>query len=145
VGRVFRVETGARLRQRRMREIASVIRHGAAGGAAGDARDVVAFIGFALREIVESVDQTAAAWEKRGYWVKADRFRSDWRWASGALSTAHGLLSSADIGFEVAPLLGDLMEPLQSVQPYKRAASQPQWRGSWHRWRRAEEDQSTIG
>jgi hypothetical protein len=22
------------------------------------------------------------AWEKRGYWVKADRFRMDWAWSS---------------------------------------------------------------
>ena len=27
------------------------------------------------------IDSSVAAWEKRGYWVKADRFRMEWAWA----------------------------------------------------------------
>jgi len=49
------------------------------------ARDLAAFIALALLEIAETVDQSVGAWEKRGYWVKAERFRMDWDW-SGRLS-----------------------------------------------------------
>ena len=45
-------------------------------------RDMAAFIGLALLEISETIDGTVAAWEKRNYWLKADRFRLDWEWTS---------------------------------------------------------------
>ena len=45
------------------------------------ARDLVAFIALALQVIAEGIEVSVAAWEKRDYWVKADRFRMDWSWA----------------------------------------------------------------
>ena len=45
-----------------------------------EARDLAAFIALALKNISEGIDVSVAAWEKRGYWVKADRFRMDWMW-----------------------------------------------------------------
>jgi hypothetical protein len=44
--------------------------------------DILAFISLSLNEIGETVDQSVAAWEKRGYWVKADRYRMKWNWSS---------------------------------------------------------------
>ncbi|NMA13262.1 MAG: hypothetical protein GX933_08815 [Chloroflexi bacterium] len=44
-------------------------------------RDLIAFILIALEEITQSVDDSVQAWEKRGYWLKADRFRMEWDWA----------------------------------------------------------------
>jgi len=37
-------------------------------------RDLTAFIVLALEEIAANIDGSVEAWEKRGYWVKADRF-----------------------------------------------------------------------
>ncbi|MGZ8901210.1 MAG: hypothetical protein ACXW3Z_14045 [Limisphaerales bacterium] len=45
-----------------------------------DAKDQAAFIVLALKSISEGIDVSVAAWEKRGYWVKADRFRMEWLW-----------------------------------------------------------------
>ncbi|PKN94237.1 MAG: hypothetical protein CVU44_07510 [Chloroflexi bacterium HGW-Chloroflexi-6] len=47
-----------------------------------ESRDMAAFIALALANITEGIDVSVLAWEKRGYWVKADRFRMDWLWAS---------------------------------------------------------------
>lgn len=44
-------------------------------------RDLAAFIALALIAIGETIDESVAAWEKRGYWVKAERFRMEWDWA----------------------------------------------------------------
>jgi hypothetical protein len=44
------------------------------------ARDMAAFIALALSEISNTIDASVVAWEKRGYWVKADRFRMEWNW-----------------------------------------------------------------
>lgn len=46
----------------------------------GEAKDLAAFIALALKTISEGIDVSVAAWEKRDYWVKADRFRMDWMW-----------------------------------------------------------------
>lgn len=46
------------------------------------AKDLVAFIVLALEGITETVDVTTSAWEKRDYWIKADRFRLDWEWSA---------------------------------------------------------------
>ncbi len=45
-----------------------------------EAKDLAAFIVLALKTISAGIDISVAAWEKRGYWVKADRFRMDWLW-----------------------------------------------------------------
>ncbi len=43
-------------------------------------RDLAAYIILGLEDIYKSIDISVLAWEKRGYWVKADRFRIDWEW-----------------------------------------------------------------
>ncbi len=43
-------------------------------------RDLAAFIALALQAIAATIDPTVAAWEKRDYWIKADRFRMEWEW-----------------------------------------------------------------
>ncbi len=43
-------------------------------------RDLAAYIAMALLEINETVESSVVAWEKKGYWVKADRFRMEWIW-----------------------------------------------------------------
>ena len=45
-------------------------------------RDLLAYIALSLKAIGETIDESVAAWEKRGYWIKADRYRMEWLWAS---------------------------------------------------------------
>jgi hypothetical protein len=45
-----------------------------------NSRDLAAYIVLGLEDIYKSIDISVLAWEKRGYWVKADRFRIDWEW-----------------------------------------------------------------
>jgi len=45
-------------------------------------RDLLAYIALSLKAIGETIDESVTAWEKRGYWVKADRYRMEWIWAS---------------------------------------------------------------
>lgn len=43
-------------------------------------KDMIAFVILALQEISAGIDKSVAAWEKRGYWVKADKYRLEWQW-----------------------------------------------------------------
>jgi hypothetical protein len=55
-----------------------------------ETKDMVAFIILALKEISSGIDQSVAAWEKRGYWVKADKYRLEWQWA-GAVAQNYSM------------------------------------------------------
>ncbi|MCS6907468.1 MAG: hypothetical protein RML93_06255 [Anaerolineales bacterium] len=46
--------------------------------------NIASFIALSLDEIENSVQQTSAAWEKKGYWVKADHFYQEWSWVGEA-------------------------------------------------------------
>jgi hypothetical protein len=45
-----------------------------------ESRDLAAYIALSLAKISAGIDVSVAAWEKRGYWVKADKFRMEWLW-----------------------------------------------------------------
>jgi hypothetical protein len=37
-----------------------------------------------LHALEALTETTTSAWEKRGYWMKADRYRMEWRWVAEA-------------------------------------------------------------
>jgi len=46
-----------------------------------ETKDMVAFVVLALEKVAVTINESVAAWEKRGYWIKADHFRLEWDWA----------------------------------------------------------------
>ncbi len=90
--RVINPHSAGKSRNRLSRQIALSVRELAQRQTIDhETRDLVAFIVLALETIAAGIDESVAAWEKRGYWVKADRFRLEWEWAgqtAGALRTA---------------------------------------------------------
>lgn len=60
------------------------------------AHDLLAVAGTALREVYDDAQQSAKAWDKRAYDVKADYLRREWDWALGASNYALGLALRAD-------------------------------------------------
>ena len=61
-------------------------------------RDLTAYIVLALEEIAANIDGSVEAWEKRGYWVKADRFRLEWEWAGSSAAKMRAALNEEDWG-----------------------------------------------
>jgi hypothetical protein len=43
-------------------------------------KDLAAFISNALLAVHNTVERSVQPWEKRDYWVKADKFRMEWAW-----------------------------------------------------------------
>ena len=67
--------------------------------------DMAAYIVLALEKIEESVDSSATAWEKRDYWLKADRFRMEWSWAEGCRLSLEKAVLSQDWGIIASELI----------------------------------------
>jgi hypothetical protein len=81
LGRLINPESAGKERTQLSKAIVLAVRELARQTDVNDqARDLAAFIALALRTISEGIDASVAAWEKRGYWVKADRFRMEWMW-----------------------------------------------------------------
>jgi hypothetical protein len=81
LGRIIHTTNPTRQRTATLKRMASAIREHSDSSAQGkEAPELAVFLISQLREIRESVDRTAEAWEKRDYWNKADAFRRQWKW-----------------------------------------------------------------
>jgi hypothetical protein len=81
LSRVIKTETAAKDRTRLTRSVVLALRELMRQTQPDEhSRDLAAYIALALGHIHDTIDVSVAAWEKRGYWVKADRFRMDWEW-----------------------------------------------------------------
>jgi hypothetical protein len=83
-----------------------------------ETKNIVTYIMLSLKSITKSVDKTIVAWEKRDYWVKADRFRLDWEWVNTYYQQLLGLVK-ADNWDEAAQTARQLQRHLQNISPYK--------------------------
>ena len=92
--------------------------------------DLAAFIVLALEQIADSIDPSVLAWEKRGYWLKADRFRLEWAWA-GRLGGAMRTALLADDWAGVARLAAQVAEKLNGIQLPQRHRMGTPWVGAY--------------
>ncbi|MFN7036658.1 MAG: hypothetical protein ACK4SN_09850 [Bellilinea sp.] len=95
-------------------------------------RDLAAFIGLALIEIGETIDVSVQAWEKRGYWVKAERFRMEWEWVNQLGRAMLEALKTEDWN-QVALLSVRIAQKLQKIQVAERNRVGTPWVGAWQR------------
>jgi hypothetical protein len=95
-----------------------------------EARDLAAFIVLALERIEGTIDISVAAWEKRDYWVKADKFRLEWTWAGQLAKKMRDGLRT-DNWSEIAQVAAQVAQKLNkiSVAPGNRLGKP--WVGAW--------------
>ncbi len=106
-----------------------------------EARDLAAFIAIALSLVAETIDASVAAWEKRDYWVKADKFRMDWAWAGPAaerMRTALRTENWAEVA-QVAALAGQKLGKI-TVPPGHRLGKP--WVGAWQELQKQEAERA---
>lgn len=95
-------------------------------------RDLAAFVALTLDAIYETIDVSVAAWEKRGYWVKADRFRMDWMWTDRLGRTLRTAVLEGDWP-TVALTAAQVAEKLGHVKVPKRHGLGTPWVGAWEK------------
>jgi len=97
--------------------------------------DLVAFITLSLKAIGDSVEESVAAWEKRGYWIKADRYRMEWNWAPRMGEELHRAIQEED-WVNVANITAQISQKLSNVTVFQRNRMGSPWVGSWERLKR---------
>lgn len=100
-------------------------------------RDLAAYLVLALHEIYGTVESSVAAWEKKDYWLKADRFRMEWDWTARYSDTLRKALSNDDWAV-VAGTAAQIAQKLISVDvPVRHKLGTP-WHGAWDRLKQSE-------
>jgi hypothetical protein len=95
-----------------------------------ESRDLAAFIALALAIVAETIDVSVSAWEKRGYWVKADKFRMDWVWA-GQQAEKMRIAVLTDDWAGVAQTAAQIAQRLNKITvPPGHRLGRP-WVGAW--------------
>jgi hypothetical protein len=97
-----------------------------------ESQDLAALIVFSLRRLSEGVEQTTTAWEKRDYFLKADRFRLKWEWVD---DTAYELESALLLGqWERVPqILATLFPRFGDITVARYTRSSALWDGCYQR------------
>ena len=93
-------------------------------------KDLAAFVALSLNEISATIEASVGAWEKRGYWVKADKFRLEWEWAGQYTKTMREALLKDDWA-TVAMTSAKIAQKLGKVTvPVRHRLGTP-WVGAW--------------
>jgi len=79
-----------------------------------EAKDLAAFIALALKSISEGIDVSVAAWEKRDYWIKADKFRMEWMWTGQIADKMKVAIFTDDWG-TIAMLMPQIAQKLNKL------------------------------
>ena len=111
-------------------------------GPGAEALDLAAFIALALQQISDGIDPSVAAWEKRGYWVKADRFRMDWAWTADSAAKIREATLTGQWG-SLASLAAHVGQRLASVNLPARHRLGTPWKGAFEVLRSRKEAATT--
>lgn len=83
MARVINTNSPGKRRNAQLRTIAEILRRlSQQREVSTETKDMAAALVYCLRAIDGTVEESARAWEKRGYWKKADDFQQKWWWAS---------------------------------------------------------------
>jgi hypothetical protein len=131
LGRIIKTGSASKDRIMLERSIALALRELASQSSPDEmTHDLVAYIALSLQAIAESIDESVMAWEKRGYWVKADRFRMEWSWA-GRLGDAMRQSLLAEDWNKVALIAAQIAEYMHKIKVPKSYKIGTPWSGSW--------------
>jgi hypothetical protein len=133
VSRVISTDSVGKKRHQLRRTIAEALRRMASKRAFDrESQDLAALIVFSLRRLEEGIEQTASAWEKRDYWLKADRFRMQWAWLEDATYSLESalLLGQWD---KVPEIMALLFPQFADITIAKYTRSSDLWDGAYQR------------
>ncbi len=131
LSRVINPDSAGKARTRLTKGIVVAIRELAKQSKPGvETRDLAAFIAMALSVISGTIDISVVAWEKRDYWVKADKFRMEWAWSGQYAEKMKRAVLQDDWG-SIAQVAAQTAQKLHKVTvPPGHRLGRP-WEGAW--------------
>ena len=131
MSRVINTDGPGKRRNRLRRTIAELLRHLMYKRELDEeGKDMAAALVFSLREIAGTIEVTTEAWEKRNYFLKADRFRLAWEWTGPTADRLEDLIREER--WDRLPLeLGRLVPRFTDIRVAKMTRKPSAWRSSY--------------
>ena len=133
MSRVIRVNNPTTVRNRHRRTIAEMLRRLSQKPAVDEeTKDMAAMLVFLLREIRAGVEQSAQAWEKRDYWMKAERFLREWEWTAESAANLEDVVREE--AWDLLPeLMADLFPRFADIQVKTMTRKPEMWQGAYQK------------
>ncbi len=133
MGRVINPDSAGKQRGNLMRTSAELLRRLTQKQEIdAEVKDMTAMLAYCLREIDEGIDVSAAAWEKRDYWMKADELRQRWEWAGRMADQLQAVVYSDNWG-ELPQLMVKLFPYFNDIKITKMTRKESLWQGAYDR------------
>ena len=131
MARVINTNSPGKRRNAYMRTVAEILRRlSQQRDINQETKDMVATLVYCLRGIDGTVEESLVAWEKRGYWKKADDFQQKWWWSS-LMSTAIEDLIKTDNWDKLPDTMVRLFPHCSDIQVNKMTRDPQDWRGAY--------------
>jgi hypothetical protein len=141
--RIIKIEGGSTLRIKLLKSIIITIRElGKQSDVDGDTKDMIAFLILSLNLITGTIDEAVVAWEKRDYWLKADRFRLEWEWA---IKSSNGLYQALidDDWASISSLIPIIAGKCRNIKLPVKSSSLKLWAGAYNNLMRSNKKGAT--
>jgi cytochrome P450 len=137
MSRIISTERPGKIRNQHRRTIAEALRRLSQKSQLDDeAKDLAALIIFCLHGIADTVDQTIRAWEKRDYYLKAERFREKWRWVDPIADELSAIVGGVneDRWERLPDVLARLMPYFADVKVKRMTRKPTLWQGAYNKF-----------
>ncbi|MBK8027894.1 MAG: hypothetical protein IPK19_42595 [Chloroflexi bacterium] len=133
MSRVINTDSTGKQRNQALRTIAELLRRlSQKSEIDDDAKDMAAHLVVCLRDIDAGIDSSAAAWEKRDYWMKADELRMRWAWAGSMAAQIQQMVLEGHWQ-DLPTMMVKLMPRVSDIDVNKLTRKESTWRGSYSR------------
>jgi hypothetical protein len=134
MSRIISTEGPGKIRNQHRRTIAEALRRLSLKQQLDDeVKDLAALIVFCLHRIADTVEQTTEAWDKRDYYLKADRFREGWRWVEPLADQLSAVIYEGR--WEALPdVLVQLMPHFADVTVKQMTRKPSLWKGAYEKF-----------
>jgi hypothetical protein len=131
MSRIIHTEGAGKDRPRLLKSISLVVRElGKQTSLDEQTLDLLAYLVFALETIAAGIEESVIAWEKRGYWIKADRFRMEWQWTGQLAARLRTALLQGNWA-EASQLTAQIAQKISHITvPEHHRIGKP-WVGAW--------------
>ena len=134
MSRVITIDGPGTVRNRHRRTIAEALRRLSQNPQLDDeAKDLAALIVFSLHGMADTVDRTTDAWEKRYYFLKAERFREQWRWLEPTADELSGVIHEGQWD-QLPSALAGLMPHFADIRIKQMTRKPTLWQGTYERF-----------
>ena len=128
----IKTKSGLTFRNKLLKSIIITIRElGKQSEVDSDTKDMIAFIILSLQMITGTIEEAVVAWEKRDYWLKADRFRLDWEWV---IKSSNGLYRALldDDWASISSLIPIIAAKCRNIKLTSKSSSLKIWVGAYN-------------